>query len=87
MTNPSHDRLREHEGGPELPTARRPGGRRTRRTSLCDCCRSGPGDRPAPFGSGDELRLRRLSSRDGLRFSRLLLLPMLSAEELLSVRR
>jgi hypothetical protein len=52
MTNQSRDGLREHEGGAELPTTRRLGGRRTRRHSLCDCCRSGPGDRSAPYGSG-----------------------------------
>ena len=65
MTNPSRDELREHEGGPELLTTRQPNGRRTKRPSLCDCCRSGPGDRPAPLGSGDELRVRRLPCRDG----------------------
>ena len=65
MTNSSRDELREHEGGPELLTTRRPGGRRTPRPSLCDCCRSGPGGRPATLGTGDELRLRRLPCRDG----------------------
>ena len=64
MTNPSRDDLREHEGGPELSTTRRFGGRRTRRSSLCDCCRSGPGDRLAAQGAGDELRIRRLPCRD-----------------------
>jgi hypothetical protein len=64
MTNPSCDELREHEGGLELSATRRPSGRRTRQLPLCDCCRSGPGGRPASLSSSNELRLHRLPYRD-----------------------